>query len=262
MRSKYFVIPNNKKYKKVSEVNFLFPLKGFNVGKPCLFTIDELPIDSYIYINRLLDEEGLTKLDSILANNINKIKGVFFEDLGVLELIKEKKYPFETIYYPSHALCSEATCQRFLKECNYVVLSSDIKYEDIAKFHDLSHIGSVIFTKLPFMYSRRSLVSNYQKVHDLDITSKLVVSNKSSQDELVFDENEYGTLVYDSTFYDGRELLDLNMSFYIIDFSYLDIVDYEEWFNNYILKRGIIDGTTGFLHREMIVKLPPKEAKR
>ena len=92
MRSKYFVIPNNKKYKKVSEVNFLFPLKGFNVGKPWLFTIDELPIDSYIYINRLLDEEGVTKLDSILANNIDKIKGIFFEDLGVLELIKEKKY--------------------------------------------------------------------------------------------------------------------------------------------------------------------------
>ena len=262
MKNNYFVIPGNKNYKKVQMVNFLFPLKGYCVGKNTEFDIKELPDNVDIYINRLLDEEGINSLDKLLESNKEKIHGIFFEDLGVLELVKEKKYPFVLTYFPMHALCSKSTCDEFLSECDKVVLSSDITIDDIKKMGDLSNIGALIYSRLPFMYSRRHLVSNYEKTYGLNESKKIKVKNKNSQDELIFDENEYGTLVYDSKVYDGRELLDIKMDFYIIDLSYDDVSDYDEWFNKYIVKKNELEGSTGFLHREMVVKLPPKEAKK
>ena len=262
MENKYFVIPSDKNIKKVHEFNFLFPLKGFCVGKTCEFDLTELPDDSCIYINRILDDDGISELDQILSKNSKKIKEIFFEDLGVLELIKDKNYSFSTTYYPSHALCSLVTCKEFLNECDRVVLSSDISFDDVNEMGKLDNIGAVIYTKLPFMYSRRHLVSNYEKAHDLTNSKKIKVKNKIGNEELIFDENELGTLVYDAKTYDGSELLDVDLSFYIIDLSYDDVNDYEKWFHDYIIDKKMLDASTGFLHRESIVKLPPKEATK
>ena len=102
MKNKIIITINSldelNNYLKLGINLFAYPLKGFCVGMPNTFLIEEIPSDGYLFINRILDNESIDKLNDIL-NNI-KIKGIIFDDLGVLELIKNKD--IEKILYLSH----------------------------------------------------------------------------------------------------------------------------------------------------------------
>ena len=88
------------KLKKLGITKYVFPLKDFCVGIPNTFLIEEIPCEGYLYINRILDNDGIDGLKEILRNIDSKIKGIIFDDLGVLEVIKDMD--LEKILYLSH----------------------------------------------------------------------------------------------------------------------------------------------------------------
>ena len=87
--------------KKVGVSTFLFPLKGYTVGFPNTYEIEDIKEEnSYIFINRILPSDDIDQLKAILLNLPNNIKGIMFDDLGILEIIKNIE--IEKVLYLNH----------------------------------------------------------------------------------------------------------------------------------------------------------------
>ena len=261
MKNKYFILSGENKLEKVEGVHFLFPLKSYCVGVKKEYDIEEIPEDSYLYVNRILDEKSIENLKSQLEVIEQKCKGIIFEDLGVLELLNEENSPLEKIFFASHMVCSSKTALSFLKESDYIVLSPDITLEENEQILQQSNqIGVFVYGHLPFMYSRRTLLKNYAKNFDLEEEQSLSIEENISQKRFFAVENEYGTVIYDSRVYDGRELLG-KASFYILSLEFEQVESLSSFINDFENRKEIEDSTTGFLHQKTIYKLPPKKGE-
>ena len=102
MNNKIIITLNNEeekeKYEALGITKFAYPLEDFCVGIPHPFSYSKIPKDAYLFLNRILDNDGIDKLKNILKKI--KIHGIIFDDLGVLELIKDMD--IEKILFLSH----------------------------------------------------------------------------------------------------------------------------------------------------------------
>ena len=84
-KSKLLININNlneiSEYEKIGITNFLFAIKDFSIGYNT-FTLNEIPDNSYILINRVMDTKTIEELKTI-KDELKRFKGIFFEDLGV-----------------------------------------------------------------------------------------------------------------------------------------------------------------------------------
>lgn len=261
MKNKYFILAGDNELEKVEGVHFLFPLKGFCVGVKKEYDLESIPLDAYLYVNRVLDEKSINNFKGMLHNIEEKCKGIVFEDLGLLELLEEENSSLETILFPSHMICSKQTASCFLKEADYIVLSSDITLEENEEIlKNSNRVGVFIYGHLPFMYSRRTLLKNYAKNFELAEEQSLNIEESISKKRFFAVENSYGTVIYDSRVYDGRELLG-KAAFYIISLEFERVNTIKEFLSFLEANNEIEDSTTGFLHQKTIYKLPPKKGE-
>lgn len=260
MKNKYLVIPSSNLKKKRKNVDFLFPLKGFCVGFLKTYDISEIPDGSYIYINRILDLKAI-EIFSSLENFIIRMKGIVFEDLGILQFLKEKEIMIETILYATHASCSVPTIKTYLKFVDSVVVSPDITKEEIEIIQKEINTPISLYTygPLPYLYSRRALLSNYQENFSLSCKVKEDLEENSTKKKFVMIENEYGTVIYDKYNYDGRTFLDYPAYFHILNLSFEEIEDMDEWLRIFESKKELSNTTTGFLNQKTIYRLPPRK---
>ena len=75
--------------KKESSITFLFPLEGFSVGYTKTFNIKEINVEGFIFVNRILDNTSIIELKKILKHLPKNIKGIVFDDIGVLNILQE-----------------------------------------------------------------------------------------------------------------------------------------------------------------------------
>ena len=264
MKNKFLIIPGTNTLEKVTNSYFLFPLKDFSIGYEKTFTLEEIPKESYIYINRLLDHEDIIKLIPLLPTIKEKVKGVVFEDLGILEILKENKINVETIIYPSHAACSFYTVNSYLEEVDTVILSNDITKEEIEEILKKSTkpVGILVYGHLPYMYSRRTLLKNYAQNYGLTHKKIRVVKELVSKQEFLIFEDEKGTIFYDPcVFLDRYFLNNEKISYSIVDLNFIKVESINKFIEN-LEKQAVLENTTeGFLHRKTIYRLPPKGEK-
>ena len=261
MNNQYFILAGENAHEKVEGVHFLFPLKSFCVGVKKEYDLEEIPDSAYLYINRILDEESIELFEKELGKIEKKCKGIFFEDLGILECLIEKKSKLEKIFAPSHMICSKASAHEFLKEADKIVLSPDITLEE-SKYilEGEKKIGVFLYGHLPFMYSRRTLLKNYAKNFELEEENEMIIEESASKKRFFAVENDYGTIIYDSRVYDGRELLGVS-SFYLISLEFEMVSSIKDFIKELESGKEIEDSTTGFLHQKTIYKLPPKKGE-
>ena len=251
MKNKIIITINNLDdrsfYQELGINNFAYPLKDFCVGMPNTFFIDEIPSDSYLFINRILDNNGIDNLKNIL--NIKKIKGIIFDDLGVLELIKDLE--IEKILYLSHFNSNSESIKIYLEYVDSVIISTDITKKEIQNINDIfkDKLTLFIIGYLPSMYSRRLLLDNYSKFYNISKTNPLLITN-SNQKFLIY-ENEYGTIFYHYPLFNGVELMHMPAKYYFINTAFLTKTDVEELLNGTYLNQC----DDGFLNKETIYKL-------
>ncbi len=250
MKNKIIITINNLDdrdfYQKLGINNFAYPLKDFCVGMPNTFLITEIPQDSYLFINRILDNTAVDNLKNILISNI---KGIIFDDLGVLELIKDLK--IEKILYLSHFNTNSESIKIYLEYVDSVIISSDLTKDEITFINNNFKGQLTIYALgyLPSMYSRRLLLDNYCKFYHIPYKNPLMIEN-TNQKFLLY-ENEYGTVFYHYPLFNGLCLMDLDAKYYFINTSFLT--------KENIFK--LLDGTykeetdLGFLYKETIYKL-------
>ena len=234
-------------------VNLVFPLKSFSVGFTNYFDIDEIGEDDFIFINRILDSDDYDRLKEILDKK-HKFKGIIFDDLGVLEIIKDYNN-VEKILFMNHLLASYRSINIMLEYVDSVFISTDITKEEIDEIIDKCNKKLVIygFGYVNIMYSRRNLITNYRKHHELEIDNELVI-NETNKD-LITIESDLGTVIYDSPclynpYYNDSELI----KYIFVNTVFLDKDEIMYYINN--LKPS--DKTKyydGFLNKKTIYKL-------
>ena len=257
MKNKFLVTINDlkdlNKLKELGITNYVFALKDFCVGIPNTFSISELNIDSYLYINRILDNESIDKLRDIVNNLPPYIKGIIFDDLGIYELIKDKD--IEKILYLSHFNCNSESINIYLDLVDTVIVSTDItleETEDIIK-KVKKEISLFTFGYVGVMYSRRLLIDNYCKFYHKERINPLIIENTNHK-FLVY-ENSYGTYFYHDKIFVGSELLKLKAKYYFINSAFLSVDEIEKFING----KDIPNSDKGFLYQETIYKLKGDE---
>ncbi len=267
MQNSIFLIDNREYLKKAKEVGintFLFPFKGYSLGFNDFFELDEIKEDnSYLYINKNLDCNDIDKIKEEFKNLKSNIKGVFFEDLGLIPILE--KTNLEKIIFAHHLLTNYDSINEYLKYVDSVVISTDITEEEMLKILDKSNkkLGIFSFGMIPLMYSRRTLLSNYNKVYERKNKNKELALEPITKEKFLFVENDCGTVVYLNKFYTNRNMKHNNIKFNLINTYGLNEDDFAELLKSYqddsAPKFRNVNLTDGFLHKKTIFKLPPKE---
>ena len=257
MLNKNFIITINnindiQKLKELGINYYAWPIKDFCVGYPNTVLISDIPNDvlnnSYLYINRILDNAGIDKLKELIKDLPN-VKGIIFDDLGVLEVIKDLN--MEKILYLSHFNCNKESIKIYLEYVDSVIVSTDITKEEIKSIIEevpdkltlfvLGYVGA--------MYSRRLLINNYALYHHIEKENPLYID--SLDHKFMLYENEYGTYFYHLPCFNGLELCDLKAKYYFINGAFLSVDDIESFLNS----ENVIESDKGFLETETIYKL-------
>jgi collagenase-like PrtC family protease len=256
-KDKILITINNlddiNKLNELGITKYVFPLKDFCVGMPNTFLISEIK-DGYILINRILDNDGIDKLKDVLKNIDNSVKGIIFDDLGVLEIIKDLN--IEKILYLTHFNTNSKSVNIYLDYVDTVILSTDITKNEIEFIINNSkkEISLVVFGYISTMYSRRLLLDNYSKFYDIDKTNPLKIDNTGHK--FIVYENDYGTVFYYDKIFNGLELMSLNAKYYYINSVFLNIDDISNILDN---KIDYLNTSNHFLDIETIYKLKEDE---
>ena len=229
-------------------IELLYPLKSFCVGYDLEFTIDK--IDDFVLVNRILDDFDLDKLKNILCNA--NIKGIVFDDLGIIDIVSNLN--IKKILLLDHLATNVRSINYYLEYVDSIVVSNDLTEDEIKYILDNANKKLVVnvFGLKTLMYSRRKLLSNYEKYHDLDKIGKYNAKIDNKYFKIV--ENDFGTKFYVGKYYNGLKLLNLDNVLY---FWYDPIGLKKDEILNIILNNDIknIDTDTLFLDKKTYYKV-------
>ena len=200
-----------------ANITLVYPLKSFCVGYEVEFYISE--IDDYVLVNRILDDNDLDKLESIL--NSSNIKGIVFDDLGIIDIVAN--LDITKILLLDHLATNTKSINYYLEYVDSVIVSNDLTEEEIRNI--VANVSKPlvinVFGLKTLMYSRRLLLSNYEMYHNLKEERIVDASIEDKYFKIV--ENDYGTLFYAKNYYNALCLLDLdNVLFFWYNPIFLD----------------------------------------
>lgn len=203
---------------KKEDVTLVYPLRFFSTGYEEYFDISD--IDDFVLINRILTDSDLDKLEVMLKNS--HIKGIIFDDLGMLDVIKDLN--ITKILLLDHIANNSKSVNYYLEYVDSVVVSSDLSKEEIKLVVKNANKKVVVFAfgLKALMYSRRNLVTNYEKHFKIEENNILDASINNKYFKFI--ESKEGTKVYAYPYYNALELLGLdNVLYFWYDPILLDI---------------------------------------
>lgn len=252
--SKILININNlnelEEYRKIGITNFLFAINEFSIGYKT-FSLDEIPKEGYLLINRVMDTKTINDL-RLLKNEIVKFKGIVYEDLGVYHIFKDTG--IELIHHQVHFATNSSVINYWLEKDKSIVLSNELTKEEIEEIVNKVNKPVVInmLGKNNIMYSRRTLLSNFNNYQGLEENREMILHEPISNNNFRAIENEYGTyFVNDEYFnYFGKlNIDDNNVLFYLIYNRNLTPNEINEIIN------GKKFGNDGFLFKKTVYQL-------
>ncbi len=238
-------------YKKIGINNFLFALEGFSIGYNS-FDVNDIPEDSFLLINRVLDSKDVDSLKSI-KEELTKFKGIIFEDLAVYQIFKDTS--LELIWNQAHFATNLSSINIWLDKVNSAVISNEITSSEITDIVNgvKKPVVFNVFGKNMIMYSRRTLLSNFNKYNELEKYNDMVLGENHTNNSFLVKETEYGSAFFNNEYFNYIEfsntLNDDNIKFYLVLNLDLDV--------NSISK--VLDGESmgndGFLNKKTVYRM-------
>lgn len=218
----YLVVVTNEDFLdlKVKNVNFLFPILGYSVGFPKTFSFDEIMVPhSYLYINRVLNNEDIEKLKKDLLEVNKNIDGICFTDLGVYQIVKELSLSLRLFYMQNHSTTNVHSINCYLEYVDSVLISTDITKKEVETILEQTSKPLIVpyFGLVDAMYSRRKLLSNFQEEFALPPKKEEVLHEPISSLDFRAVENEYGTVLYANKYIDYRNITHSNILYYFVN---------------------------------------------
>lgn len=196
------------KFKEESNITFLFPLQDFSVGFERYFTLNEITAPGFIFVNRLLDNAGIEEFRTLLPKLPKTIQGIVFDDLGILNILQTTKINIRTILFLNHLNCNYESINAYLDYVDSCVICPDINALEIDEILNHTKKPLVLFTfgYVNIMYSRRTLITNYNKYFNQNSSSISTLEEKMSHKNFKIVENKYGTVIYPAKPFNGLSL--------------------------------------------------------
>jgi len=246
-------------YKKIGINNFLFAVDYFSIGYNSfdICSLKELDCNKYILINRILNSSDVDKLKNIKSELLN-FDGIIFEDIAVYNIFKDEN--IKLIWNQTHFATNYSSINYFLDLVYSVVISNELTNNEINEILNNSNKDLIlnVFGKNPIMYSRRTLLSNFNNNFNLKDTRDIVLKEPITNNEFKVVESTFGTFIKNNIYFNLipylKELNNDKISFYLI---YPDGLNYNQIIE-YI--NGKVDGTNdGFRNKKTIYKLGDKK---
>lgn len=263
---------------------FLFGIKGLSVNLEVYFDLEQIKEFNeiiknnnkkiFISLNKNMHNEDIIKLKELLLNlNELNIDGVFFYDIGIVNLKNKLNLNYDLVWSQEHLTTNYNTCNFWYNEgVKYVNLSNEITKNEIKAISQNTNMKLIVtlFGHLPMFTSKRHLVKNYLKTFKLKQNGYYI--EKEGKIYPIVDNDE-GTVVYSDFLLNGlEEALELeNLVEYIFLNNYnIDIKDFIEIvklfynlnLNNLEKSKQILNKITtnkGFLYTETIYKVKKYE---
>lgn len=254
--SKLLININNldemKKYEEIGITNFLFAVEKFSIGYKT-FDIDSIPDNVYILINRVMDTAAIDEFKTIV-DKLDRFKGVIFEDIGVFNILKDKD--LELIWFQNHFTTNYNSINFWLNNgCTSAVISNEITKEEINKIITSATKPLVlnVLGKNQIMYSRRTLLSNFNKYNNLEDNKDMILNETHTKNVFNAKETEYGTVIYNNEYFNYTKLMnnidDGKIKFYMILNLDLSIDEIKE------ILDGREFGNDGFLNKKTVYRM-------
>ena len=202
----------------------------------------------YISINKIFHNSELEDLRNYLKYlKSKKIRGIFFSDFAVYNISEELGMLDLLIYDPNTLVTNYMELEFFEGKIKGVVISPFISLEELKQFKsdklELYFLGN---GRINLFYSKRKLVTNYCKYHDLesDFIKNDLVLKEELRDNTYYPivEDKNGTFVYSPYIF---SCLDLENELTNIDYLIIDLV-YD--------KKYIKGDNLGFLDRKIVYR--------
>ncbi len=202
--------------KKESNITFLFPIKDFTVGFPKTFTLDEIKEEAFIFINRIMSNKAIEEFKVFLPTLPPNIKGIVFDDLGVLNVLITIPNNLTKILFLNHLNCNYESINVFLEYVDSVVVSPDITLNEITEILAKAIKPLVLYTfgHVNIMYSRRTLITNYNNHFNLKVEPLATLEEEITKQKFKIIENPYGTVIYTSKPFNALSLRNANNVLY------------------------------------------------
>lgn len=228
MKSKFLVSLNDLKeadiYKKEGINFFLLPLKDYTVGYPKTFSVAEinsLMRSKYCLINKVLNNSEIDNLKTILPSL--EVDGFVIEDIGLIRTIKSLNK--EVILFINHFNCNYKSINEWLNYVDSVYVSNELTKEEleIITKNVTRPIVLHLFGYNQVMYSKRNLVTNYEKHYGLPLTNRLDITDKVGKVKFHLYETKDGTIAL-SNYIAVQDVLTLsNVYYFYLNTSFIPL---------------------------------------
>lgn len=265
MKTNYLVLIQSDTQYHICKENkmetFLLPLQNFCVGYPKEYSLEEIASfgDCYILINRILDHQAICALEDIFAHIPKEVKGICYEDVGVLSLGKKMGLEIPFYAFTSHFGTSKKELDFWINHgVSGVHISNELTKDEIMEItrEYKDHAIVTLFGRNQVLYSRRLLVSNYEKHFKLPFKNPIYLEEEISHRHFIAYENAYGTVFYHAPIYNALSLELPSILFYLVDLVMIDDETVKKLMHAIANHETIIDDSDeGFLHTKTIYKI-------
>ncbi len=240
-----------EKYRKIGISNFLFAVKDYSIGYEA-FDLKDIPDDVYVYLNRVMDTDAIDSLKERI-DEFKRFKGIIFEDVGVFNIFKSTGIPL--IWNQVHFAVNYNSINFHLKNgCASAVISSEITETEIDEIinNSIKPLILPVLAKNNIMYSRRTLLTNFNKYNDLDEKKEAILNEKITNNKFLAKETEYGTFIFNDEYFNYTRLMpkyeDKVLFFLVLNLD-LSVEEINDIIN------GKKFGNDGFLNKKTVFKL-------
>ena len=249
-----------EKYKKIGINNFLFAVDEFSIGYKSfsLEEIQKLDCNKYLLINRIFNSRDVDKFKDFIKN-LDNIEGVVFEDISVYTLLKNTN--IKLIWNQNHFATNYSSINYWLELTDSAIISNELTHIEVKDILDNTNKPLIlnVFGKNPIMYSRRTLLSNFNNNFNLVNIKETILEESITNNEFLAKETEKGTIIFNNKYFNILEYLDkfneYKILYYLINTHELDFDTIERIING----ENIINSDNGFMERKTIYKLGDKK---
>ncbi len=260
-KEKYLIIPNKKELELYSNFkSFILPLKHYSIGYNVYFDVDEInelsnTYEIYVMMNKFLHMK-IYDFEKIYPKFNKNIKFIV-EDIGLVNIIDKDRL----VLYENHIL-SNYKAINFLSSLNIknVVINNDLTHYELKEIINKceSNMFYHYIAKNSIMYSRRNLVTNYNKYYNLDDTNHYELKEKVSLKVLEIKEESDGSIVrFNKIFCASKYINDIKELNLIIDLTDIDEDTTKVIIENYNKENlcDLIDADYYFLEHDIKYKV-------
>lgn len=268
---------HNLKEKNID--GFIIGIKNYSVFFNCEMNIEEITEfkkstnkEIYVAISKIIYNKDIDNIKNILKSiDSIGVSGVIFEDLSILNIVKDLNLNINLIYNQIHFSTNYYSANYWNnKGIKGVFLSTELMLNDYIDINNNCNMSTFVYLYgyIPILYSSRKLLSNYFSFINKNKNKEYYyITEKDKDYKYLIHEKNDETIIYDviNGLMEVKELVNNNIDYIVLnglnhsDDEFNDIVDTYikalngediiELYNNMKYKGK------GFLYKESIYKV-------